>query len=172
MEGIDFPPYLIEKIFPPKECINLVDTNNDGLSDSIQIQAINWVLPFTIPETIDLGDFNLETTDLSSMIQIVIDSEPLEIYDMKYLRENARFFFKGNNFTFNSILDGTLAGQTVAVGDKLTILLKLKEADTKKLEESKGKHEIIINIKSLPTLTIKYELFEKNMNIKFDPSKT
>lgn len=172
MEGIDFPPYLIEKIFPPKECINLVDTNDDGLSDSIQIQAINWILPFTVPDTIDLGGFNLETTDLSGMIQIMIDSEPLEIYDIKYLRENVSFYFRGNNYTLNSILDGALAGQTVAVGDKLTILLKLKEADMKKLEESKGKHDIVIDIKNLPTITIKCELFEKNMNIKFDPSKT
>ncbi len=172
MEGIDFPPYLIEKIFPPKECINLVDTNDDGLSDSIQIQAINWILPFTVPETIDLGGFNLETTDLSGMIQIMIDSEPLEIYDMKYLRENVSFYFRGNKYTLNSILDGALAGQTVAVGDKLTILLKLKEADMKKLEESKGKHDIAIDIKNLPIITIKCELFEKNMNIKFDPSLT
>ncbi len=171
MEGINLPPFLIEKIFPPKECIALVDTNEDGLPDSIQILAINCILQFTIPETINLGDFNLKTTDISNNIRVMMDSEPLELYNMKYLMENVSFYIKGEKHTINSILSGDVAGKTVDVGDKITILLKLKEEDMKKIKEVKGNHELTIKIKNLPIIIIKFELHDENMNIKFDPSK-
>jgi len=171
MEDISLPPYLIEKIFPPKECITLVDTDEDGLPDSVQILAINCILPFTIPKTIEIGDFDLKTTDLSNIVRVMYDSEPLELYDMKYLMENVSFYIKGDKYTINSILSGDIAGKTVVVGDKLTILLKLKEEDMKKFKEFKGNHELTINIKNLPTIIIKFELNDENMNIKFEPSK-
>lgn len=170
MEGINLPPYLIKKIFPPKECVTLVDTTDDGQPDSILLSAINWIMPFSIPDTIDLGDFDLKSADLSEYGRVLIDGEPLEMYDIKYLINNASVYFQGIKYTFGTIINGAAAGKTIAVGDKLHILLKIKQEEIDKLKDALGKHELKIEGENIPNIAINFQLSDKNMNVKFDPS--
>ena len=54
---------LLKKLFPPKESIFTVDTNGDGKTDSLQIKVLNLIIPFVIPEDIEIGDFSSKNFD-------------------------------------------------------------------------------------------------------------
>ncbi len=129
-------------------------------------------MPFSVPETLDLSEYiDLETMDLSEYGRVLIDGEPLEMYDLQYFIDNTVAYFQGEKYTFKTIIGGALGGKTIAVGDKLHILLKLKESEINQFKDAKGKHDLTIESDKIPNVVIKFELHDKNMNIKFDPTK-
>ena len=168
------PTFLIKKIFPPKKSVFTVDTTGDGKADSLQIIGLNVIQPFTIPENIDLGDFDLEDFDLNDYGQVLLDEEPLDLSKQKIniqaIRESLKVYHKGESYKIDEILGGKAGGKTIAMGDKLTILIKLDEADLNKL--TIGKHTITIEAENIPTLDINFELSESNINLTFDPDST
>ena len=129
-------------------------------------------MPFTVPKTYDLSEYiDLDSMDLSEYGHLSIDGEPIEMYDLQYFIANTAAYFQGEKYTFKTILGGALGGKTIAVGDKLHILLKLKESEINQFKDAKGKHELKIESDKIPNVVIKFELHDKNMNIKFDPTK-
>jgi hypothetical protein len=168
------PAFLIKKIFPPKKSVFTVDTTGDGKADSIQIIALNVIQPFTIPENIDLGEFDLEDFDLTDYGEILLDEEPLDIskqnINIQAIRESVTVYHKGESFTIDEVLGGKAGGKTIAMGDKLTILIKLNEGDLNKL--TVGKHSITVEAENIPTLEINFELTDESINLQFDPHST
>ena len=166
---------MIRKIFPPKESVFTVDTTGDGKADSVQIKVINLIIPFEIPENIEVGDFKLESfdfdsLDLSEYFKILLDNEPINIskdsvsYDT--LKNQFLIYHKGEPFTVEDILKGKLSGRTIALGDSISVLLKLNAETLTNLTE--GKHSFKIESDLISNLIINFELDETNMNLKFD----
>jgi len=168
------PGFLIKKIFPPKKSVSTVDTNGDGKADSIQIVALNVVQPFTIPENIDLGDFDVEDFDLTDYGEVLLDDELLDLstqqVNLQAIRERVKVYHKGESYTVDEILGGKAGGKTIAMGDKLTVIIKLDGKDLSKLTE--GKHTLRIEAENIPTLEIGFELTSDRINQQFDPNST
>lgn len=168
------PSLFIKKIFPPKKSVFTIDTTGNGKADSLQIKAFNVIQPFTIPENIDLGDFDIEDFDLSEHAQISIDGEPINIskdtVNLNVIRDTFLIYYKGVKYTLDDILGGKLGGKLIAMGDAFSILIKLDEDDLNKLTE--GKHSFKIDAESIPNLDIEFELDKNSIHQKFDPSKT
>ena len=77
---------------------------------------------------------------------------------------------KGNKYTIDDLLRGKAGGMLIAMGDTITLLIKLGEPDINKLNE--GKHIFKINADNIPNLEIPFELDKNSINQKFDPLKT
>lgn len=169
---------LIKKIFPPKKSVFTVDTDGDGEADSIQIKALNVVFPFEIPKEISFGDFELEDLesedyDISEHIGIYLDEEKINLSKLKDEFEDVskRFviYHKGDSFTFKELMEGKMAGRTIALGDSLSILIRLDKKDLDRLEL--GKHSLKIDSEAFPSLKFNFELKEKNLNRIFNPEE-
>jgi len=165
------PKFLIKKIFPPKKAVSTVDTNGDGEADALQIKALNMIQPFTIPENIDLGqfEFNINDFDLSEYGEITIDEVPIDIsrenVDADMIQERLSIYLKGEKYTLQDILGGKPGGKLIAKGDTITLLFKLEKEYLERLDE--GKHVFRIEVEGIPTIEINFELKEKNINQKF-----
>ena len=167
------PKFLIKKIFPPKKSVFTVDTSGDGKADSLQVKALNMIQPFTIPESINLGEFNINDFDLSEYAQIKLDEEPIElskdVVNINIIRERFKIYHKGTGFTIEEILSGKAGGRMIAVGDSLSVLIKLDDGDLQKLTE--GTHTFSIEAENFPKIEIGFELTKKNMNQKLELKK-
>ena len=170
---------LIKKIFPPKKSVFTVDTTGDGKGDSIQIKVINLILPFVVPENIELGDFKLKSFDLqnfdfSEYVKLLIDDRPINVskdsINLEQIKDRFLIFHKGESFKLDNILEGKLSGRTISLGDSISILIKLDTESLKILTE--GKHIFKIESDLVSNLIINFELDETNMNLKFDPKNT
>lgn len=170
---------LIKKLFPPKESVSIVDTNGDGKTDSIQIKFTNLLLPFVIPDKIEIGDFNLnnfdpDSFDLSQYGKFYLDDMQLnfsiESVNLDIIKNRVLIYHKGESFNLNDIMEGKLRGRTINLNDTISIILKLEEDTLKKFTE--GTHHFKIESDLISNLEINFELDENNMNIRFDPSNT
>ncbi len=165
---------LIKKIFPPKKCVYTLDTTGNGKADSVQIKALNVIIPFVVPENIEIGDFNIQNfdmndIDISSYAKIYLNNELLNIskenVNLDTIQERIMIYHGGELFTLNNILEGKLSGRTIALGDNISIILKLDESSLEKLME--GKHTFKIESDLISRLEINFELDKNNMNLKF-----
>ncbi len=170
---------LIKKIFPPKKCVYTLDTTGNGKADSVQIKALNVIIPFVIPENIKIGDFNIQTfdmnnIDISKYAKIYLDNELLNIskenVNLDTIQERIMIYHGGELFTLNNILEGKLSGRTIALGDNISIILKLDESSLEKLTE--GKHIFKIESDVITGIEIHFELDKNNMNLRFDSNNT
>ncbi len=170
---------LIKKIFPPKKCVYTLDTTGNGKADSVQIKALNVIIPFVIPENIKIGDFNIQTfdmnnIDISKYAKIYLDNELLNIskenVNLDTIQERIMIYHGGELFTLNNILEGKLIGRTIALGDNISIILKLDESSLEKLTE--GKHIFKIESDIITGIEIHFELDKNNMNLRFDSNNT
>lgn len=170
---------LIKKIFPPKKCVYTLDTTGNGKADSVQIKALNVIIPFVIPENIKIGDFNIQTfdmnnIDISKYAKIYLDNELLNIskenVNLDTIQERIMIYHGGELFTLNNILEGKLSGRTIALGDNISIILKLDESSLEKLTE--GKHIFKIESDIITGIEIHFELDKNNMNLRFDSNNT
>jgi len=170
---------LIKKIFPPKKCVYTLDTTENGKADSVQIKALNVIIPFIVPENIKIGDFNIQTfdmnnIDISKYAKIYLDNELLNIskenVNLDTIQERIMIYHGGELFTLNNILEGKLSGRTIALGDNISIILKLDESSLEKLTE--GKHIFKIESDVITGIEIHFELDKNNMNLRFDSNNT
>ncbi|MFX0028872.1 MAG: hypothetical protein ACFE8B_06665 [Candidatus Hermodarchaeota archaeon] len=170
---------LIKKLFPPKESVFIVDTTGDGRGDSIQIKFINLLLPFVIPDNFEIGDFNLKSFDIndfdvSEYAKFYIDDTminiPKETLNLETIQDRFLIYHKGEAFTIKNIIEGNLSGRTIALGDTVSVLIKLDAQTLTILAE--GEHAFRIESELVSNLIINFELDETNMNIRFDPMKT
>jgi hypothetical protein len=170
---------LIKKIFPPKESVFTVDFNGDGKADSIQIKVLNLLMPFVIPENLEIGDFNLKSFDLhnfdfSEYAKLFIDDAPINIskdsLNLETIKDRFLIFHKGAEFKMEDIIKGKFSGRTINFGDTVSILIKLDSESLDILTE--GKHNFKIESDLVSNLVINFELDETNMNLKFDPNNT
>ena len=166
---------LIRKIFPPERCVFTVDTTNDGKSDSILIRAYNVVVPFEIPEEINIENSEEENGESKALsfndfefITIYFNNEKIDLPHQKIkkesIQENFLIYHDGNKFTLSDILTGGLRGRVIKLGDIIDILLKVDENTIKKL--TKGKHTFKIE-SPLFSLELKLDLSDKNFNINY-----
>ncbi len=153
-----------------------MDTTGDGKADTLQVKGINVAIPYTVPSKIEYGDKKLEDVNfddfnLSDYMKIYLDENELDISKMEtgkeVVQERFIIYHKGDGFRLNDILNGTMAGRTIAMGDTFSILIKLEDEALKWFTE--GKHSLIFEGANFPKITINFELTEKNMNVKFDP---
>ncbi|MFW9783911.1 MAG: hypothetical protein ACFFFB_16620 [Candidatus Heimdallarchaeota archaeon] len=166
-------------MLPPKESVFTVDTTGDGIADSIQIKITNLLVPFTVPENIEIGDFKLGSFDLdninvSAYISVYLDDREInlsnESINIDTIRDRLSLFHKGESFSFSNILEGKLSGRTINLGDTISVLITLSPETLKEL--TKGAHVFRIESDLISNLIINFELDENNMNIKFDPRNT
>jgi hypothetical protein len=164
------PPFLIKKIFPPKKTVSTVDLNGDGSADAIQLKAFNKFQPFTIPENIELGEFDPNEFDLSEWGKILMDGQTMDIskknVNADFIQENLTIFHQGQKFRLADVLSGKMGGRVLKLGDVITILIKMDKKNLNQLEE--GKHELTIDLETIPTITVEFELTSDHMNIPFD----
>jgi len=165
---------LIKKIFPPSKCVYTIDTNNDGISDSILIRALNVVFPIEIPEEIDIEDLSKGQIDpdrlnFSNFLNIYLDDEqihiPKNIQDKESLTQNFTLYHKDQRFSFKDIMEGSFGGTTIALGDKIDILIKVSDETLKKL--TVGNHNLKLELASFPKLKVEFDLSEENFNRKY-----
>ncbi|MFW9820516.1 MAG: hypothetical protein ACFFE5_12965 [Candidatus Thorarchaeota archaeon] len=154
-----------------------VDTNGDGNVDSIQIKVLNLIIPFAIPEEIEIGDFSLKdfnstSFDISQYGKFLLDDSPLdftkESFNIDNVENRLLIYHKGESFKLNDILQGKLSGRLINVGDSISLLIKIDDNTAKKFTE--GEHAFRIESDFITNLEITFELDETNMNIKFDPA--
>ena len=170
---------MIRKIFPPKESVFTVDTNGDGNVDSIQIKALNLLLPFVVPKNLEIGSFNLKSFDLdnfdfSEYANLFIDDTQINVskesFNIETIKDRFLIFHKGVEFKLVDILEGKFSGRTIAYGDTISILIKLDTESLNILTE--GTHSFKVESDLVSNLVINFELDESNMNLKFDPKNT
>ena len=169
---------LIKKIFPPKKSVFTLDTTGDGKVDSIQLKVINLILPFVIPGNFEIGKFNLNSFDInnfnpSEYVKLFLDDNQINIskdsINLDDIKDRFIIYHGGESFKLEDILEGKLKGRTIALGDSISIIIKL---DPETLEQLKiGKHFIKIESDLITNLIINFELDENNTNLKFDSNK-
>ena len=158
---------LLRKLFPSKKSVFTVDTTSNGNADSLQIKVLNLIIPFVIPEHIEIGDFSLKefdsnSFDISQYGKLLLDDIPLN-----FTKES---FNLGESFNINDVLEGKLSGRTIDLGDSISVLIKVDENSLKMFTE--GEHVFKVESDFITNLEIIFELDESNMNIKFDPDNT
>lgn len=170
---------LIKKLFPPKKCVFTVDTSGDGKADSIQIKVINLLVPFVVPENIEIGEIDLKNFDidnfnLSNYVNLFLDDIKIEIskdsINLDNIKDQITIHHKGESFKLDEIIEGKFSGRTIALGDSISVLIKLDDENLILL--SKGEHSFKIESDLISNLIINFELDKSNMNIKFDPKNT
>ncbi len=170
---------MIKKIFPPKRSVFILDTDGDGRADSLQIKFINLLIPFVIPEEIEIGDFNIKkfdpnTLDISKYGEFYLDDMKLNFskdnVNLDTLKSRLSIHHKGESFNLNDIIEGKLSGRTVNLNDSISLLIKLDDDILKKF--TKGSHCFKIKSDLVSNLEINFELDESNMNINFNPNNT
>ena len=169
---------LFKKIFPPKKSIFTVDTTGDGNADSLLIRALNVIMAIEIPQEIELGgfstkDFNIKRFDLKDYGKLFIDENPITIakneFNVDTIKNRFLIYHKGESFTIDDFLAGTLAGRIIALGDRINILIKIESEGIKKF--TKGKHKLIFESSLIPKLEFDFELDDDNLNIGFHPEE-
>ena len=170
---------LIKKLFPPKKCVFTVDTTGDGKADSIQIKVINLLVPFVIPEKIEIGEvdlkrYDIDNFDLSKYANLFLDDIQINIsknsLNSELIKNRFIIYHKGESFKLDDIIDGKLSGRTIALGDSISVLIKLDDENLNLL--SKGNHVFKIESDLISNLNINFELDETNMNQKFEFKNT
>lgn len=168
---------LIRKLLPPKKSVFTVDTDGDGSVDSLQIKFINLLVPFVIPEEIEIGDFNIKkfdpiSFDLSKYGKFFLNGIQLNIskenVNLERIKSRIQIYHKGESFNINDIMEGKLSGRLIDLNDTISILIKLDEESLKNFTE--GAHNFKIESDLISNLLISFELDETNMNIRFDPN--
>ena len=166
---------LIKKLFPPKKCVFTVDTTGDGKADSIQIKVLNLIMPFVIPKKLEFGKFNLNKINMDkiNMAQygrVLLDDQPLNLsndnVNLDTIQDRILLYHKGESFNINEIKDGKLSWRIIALGESISLLLKMDEGSLEKLTE--GKHSFKIESDMISNLEIDFELDKSNLNIPFD----
>ncbi len=166
---------MIKKLFPPKKCVFTVDTTGDGKADSIQIKVLNLILPFVIPKKFEFGKFNLNEINMDeiNMAQygrVLLDDQPLNLsndnVNLDTIQDRILLYHKGESFNINEIKDGKLSLRIIALGESISLLVKMDDGSLEKLTE--GKHSFKIESDMISNLEIGFELDKSNMNIPFD----
>jgi len=166
---------LFKKVFPPKKSIYTVDTNGDGRADSLLIKALNVIMPFQVPKEIELGGFNTKNFDinnfeLSDYGKIFLDDVPINVskkdFDIAKLKDHFTFYLKEERFTIDELLSGKFASRIIALGDTISILIRIDEDGIKKFSE--GKHNFKFKSEVIPILEFNFELGKENLNQKFE----
>lgn len=170
---------LLRKLFPSKKSIFTVDTTSNGNADSLQIKVLNLIIPFVIPEHIEIGDFSLKefdsnSFDISQYGKLLLDDIPLnftkESFNLDNIKNRLLIYHIGESFNINDVLEGKLSGRTIDLGDSISVLIKVDENSLKMFTE--GEHVFKVESDFITNLEIIFELDESNMNIKFDPDNT
>ena len=165
-----------KKVFPPKKSIYTVDTNDDGIADSLLIKAFNVIMPILVPKHIELGGFSTKNFDINSFElsdygKMYLDDFPINVskkdFDIEKLKGHFRLFLKDEEFTIDDLLSGNFAGRMIALGDTINILIKIDKDGLDKFSE--GEHIFKFKSEIIPTLEFKFELGAENLNQKFDP---
>jgi hypothetical protein len=86
------------------------------------------------------------------------------------IKDQFLIYHKGESFRLDEIVEGKLSGRTIALGDSISILIKLGPEALNILNE--GEHFFKIESDLISNFTINFELDESNMNLKFDPKNT
>jgi ribosomal protein S24E len=169
IKNMKVPAAMIKKIFPPKKCVNTVDTTGDGKVDSVKLVALNVIMPIQVPSQESLGDFNIDEIDPSEYGKLLLNGEEIDISknspNIRLIMDSLRVYHKGESFSFNDALGGKMGGRMIAMGDELVVVFKLSEDFLEKLTE--GKHTLSIESTKLPNIEIGFELTKNNMNQKF-----
>jgi hypothetical protein len=167
---------LLRRLFPLKESVFTVDTTGDGNPDSLQIKVLNLIIPFVIPEEIEIGDFNIKNYnpndfDLSKYGKFYLDNVELNFskknVNLDTLKNRLLIYHKGESFNLDNIIEGKLSGRTINLNDEISVLIRLEEDSLKKF--TKGTHHFKIESDLVSNLIIQFELDESNLNIRFDP---
>ncbi|MHA2049461.1 MAG: hypothetical protein ACW986_07575, partial [Promethearchaeota archaeon] len=122
----------------------------------------------------NLESFDFDNLDLSEYFTLLLDDKPIEVskdsvnYDT--LKDQFLIYHKGESFTIEDILKGKLSGRTIALGDSISVLLKLNADTLDTLSE--GEHAFKIESDLISNLIINFELDETNMNLEFDSENT
>ncbi|MFX1377274.1 MAG: hypothetical protein ACFFA0_15845 [Promethearchaeota archaeon] len=103
----------------------------------------------------------------------MIDDNPIiiskESFDIESIKDRLFIYHKGESFKLDDILEGKFSGRTIALGDTISVLIKIDAESLKIL--TKGKHEFKIESELVSNLIINFELDDENINIKFNPDK-
>jgi len=147
------------------------------MADSIQIKIANLLIPFSVPENIELGDFNLKSIDIGNFdineyVKLFLDDKQINVskdsINIEKLKNQFTIYHKGESFNFDDIIEGRFSGRMINFGDTISVLFKLDAGILKNLVE--GKHEFKIESDLVSNFIINFELDETNMNLKLDPN--
>ncbi|MHA1731986.1 MAG: hypothetical protein ACTSU5_08575 [Promethearchaeota archaeon] len=162
------PNYLLKRVFP-ENSFSTVDLTGDGKADALQIQGINIISPISVPEHVDLGDFNID--DVGKVASIEVDGKPVK-FTKDDLLNGLVLWHGGRGYTFRDIMDGKAKGVTIAMGDKLILHFKFEGV----AELGPGTHELKVawdDGSGEPTvITLTREISAANLNVPFDPGTT
>ncbi len=111
------PKYLLKRIFP-NDCMATLDTTGDGRADVLQIQGTNVLSPFKMPETVDLGDLDIDKIDQIATLMWDGTRVPFTKGD---LFANLSLWIQGTEYSIKDILEGKAKGVTIALGHKITL---------------------------------------------------
>jgi len=135
------------------------------------------LIPFAIPENIELGDFNLRNIDienfnLSEYVKLFLDDNQINIskdsINLEELNNQFTIYHKAESFKLDDINEGRFSGRTIALGDTISVLFKLDAEILENLAE--GKHVFKIESDLVSNFIIDFELDETNMNLKLGPN--
>jgi phosphotransferase system IIA component len=119
-----------------------------------------------------LRSIDIENFDLSEYFKLFLDGNLIKVskesINIEKIKNNFKIFHKGESFELDDILDGKFSGRTIALGDTISVLVKLDAEILKNLVE--GKHVFKIESDLVSNLLINFELNETNMNLKLDPN--
>ena len=134
------------------------------------------MIPFVIPNELEIGDFNVKELDPNSLDLSKYGKFFLNETELNFSKENVNLdtiesrlliFHKGKSFNIHDIMEGKISGRTINLNDTISVLIKLDDDTLKKF--TKGSHCFKIESDLVSNLKINFELDESNMDIKFNP---
>jgi hypothetical protein len=158
----------------PKDSLSIVRKRNEIQGNGpkyLCFKSINFIQAIEIASFPELQAYNPE--NINDILKVKIDGKDLPI-TLEWVKNDIEFYHKGKRYDYNyfeQLLKGKFETFVVAIGDVVTLLVKIND-DLKPVCEI-GNHNFRININLsgfLIDLDIPLELTSENIDILFDPA--
>ncbi|MBD3351674.1 MAG: hypothetical protein GF364_09335 [Candidatus Lokiarchaeota archaeon] len=161
------PKYILKRMFPKNKCLKVV--KKDG-KNYIWVQMVNVLSPITVPDKIDIGDFDINTAPDYIDLKINGTDMPVTVEDVK---KYVTIWTQGEGYSYDDILEkNKAAGVTIPVGGKLTLLIDMDYPGAKDAVTGPGEYEVAVDVSIDSPMSVKVKANLKDYEVDFDPSDT
>lgn len=161
------PKYILKRMFPKDKSLKVV--KKDGKS-FIMIQMVNVLQPLSVPDKIDIGDFDVNSAP--NYLDLKINGKDLKV-TVENVKKYVTIWAQGKGFNYEDILvHNKAAGITIAVGGKISLLIDMAYPGVKDLVPGPGEYEVSVNVKLDNPISLTVPATLSEYDVPFNPADT